>query len=325
MLSPIGRFLRSAPPAPNAAPGLPAPELVRDDVGHVDWGRTMKGFAAHVMRLGLPEATQGFGRLAGYVVALVGGEPDMDRAVGALLTGDGFVVERAASELGRAYESGGLEGSSLARWVRGIHDPLDPERQREVGGAANGHLIFWGLRDAMNSVTEGRGTSWRRAQSTEDALLRLTRALIAFGEGLGAPEALAVAHGLLDPRPARPAPCGLTAVARRSGSKLQVTYARDGRPVLRAVVRLDSAAIYRDTPHHWLSKLDPASRARPTAEDYDGAVADLVRRGVRVSHSTLDNADAEAAVTRAGFVGSPAEIRPGAVAALSVMFPAPWY
>jgi hypothetical protein len=148
---------------------------------------------------------------------------------------------------------------------------------------------------------------------------------------MGATELLVTAHGILSPRQLRPAPLGLRSLTTRQGSDRTVDYYRNERRVLRAQYSLFQALAYCELlgrhVEYVLRSLDPAPRAKPTKEDYDGAVADLVRRGAVYCFSSLaPGGDTAAALLRAGFTEERYagwKIPPEAVVALDFARPTP--
>lgn len=354
MKRPLDAFLRGAAPAPNG-PLFQAESSVRRRNGRVDWDATVGALAEALCALGAPEFAEGLGRLLLCALTAVGEERVVAGVGRMLLTGERDAL--AGPSWDRAYDPPPVGMSWYRAWMLPVRQwaeaggwvlPPRPTRAEDPTGDASGpadetrwplrHRIFEGMGEARAAAEHRfKGSSHARSarHGAERALRELISVLVEAPPGMGAEEAFSVARHMLAPGQMRDAPLGLRCLATRQGQTRTVDY-YDGRArVLRAVY------LRRMMGFEWselggyvlpfcLESLRPAPRAAPSERHYDGAVADLVRRGVTY-HFGLRGEEGEPhvlALLRAGFAPDAHamyKIAPVDALALAVARPAPLF
>lgn len=327
----VARFLRGGRARGNP-PGRLAEQHAlgifrKGDGRRVDWTWTLRALAAEVAELRKPEQAEGFGRLLLCALEPAGQQPELSTAAEMFLTGErdafGWLPQRDHDDY--AYAWGRPWMRPVGRWARAA----GPVGAREVGdddtpirdGTGLHSAVYEGMQlafEAMNHRWGGRAEDAR--EYTWYALSRLVGALMLGRPGLDGEEAVSLTRYLLDPSAERPAPLGMTVRTSRARPGLSADYRRGGATAVRARCgRLGRAG---SRPYFDVTSFDVSPGAGP--EDYDGALAGVVRRGARALSCPVSGT-LRAALRRAGFrpYGSWWSIGEGAAAALAVLRPAP--
>ena len=293
MTTPLARYLSAGRAAPNAAPALPdlPPPVFRwTESGQFAWDRTIDALAEDAGSLPAAELAQGLGRLLGVCAALVGGHPAFDRVAALLEHGD----ERSVS-FAKGHEIGELRLEAEGAWADevdrlhrppGVGDPTPDAPLRRPG-----YSLVQGASSAVAAAARkwqahGSTPAWRAWLDTRNALERLISVLMHARHELSADEALVWAHQLLDPAARQPAPGGLWVATGRRGRSVRAAYGRGAARLLTAEYEtvVGEGPLGAPAHAHRLLGFGPARRGGPPSDaDATAALADLVRRGVRVA------------------------------------------